>query len=247
MSTPSQKKILITRPQEKAERTAKDIASFGMVGMVAPVLDVRAMAFSMPDLSLYGGLLFTSARAVDIFAKSLPARSFGFSLPVFTVGDQTAEAARKARFSDVRSASGDVTDLVDLVASQTGDAPYLHVRGKHVSAPLHVLLGARGIQAEILTVYETCFVDAFTPEVITAICEGKVQAVMLYSARSAQAFEGLVMAHNLTDAFADIKVLSISEAVLGYVRSIPWGGQYVAKTPDKHSFYALLQRVCAAA
>jgi len=57
-------------------------------------------------------LAFTSRNGVAAFA----ALSDDRSLPVFTVGDATAEAARTAGFAAVRSAAGALEDLARLLA-----------------------------------------------------------------------------------------------------------------------------------
>ena len=56
-------------------------------------------------------LVFTSANGVAAFAALTPDRA----LPVFTVGDATAEAARAAGFAAVRSAGGDIGMLAALL------------------------------------------------------------------------------------------------------------------------------------
>lgn len=233
--------ILITRPAEKAERTAEALQALGHDAMIAPVLDVQRLSFDTPDVDAYSEILFTSGHGVAYFAAALDAKSAHYKLPVFCVGDKTAYVAQQVGFKDVRSAGGDVGALVDLVA-QAGavEKPYLHVRGTHVSDPLHVLLGAKGIAVEILRVYETSFADAFSPDIVRAIKGGDVSAVMLYSARSAQAFAQLVEHHDLVGALAGIKLLSISKAVLGYVQSYQWRAVAVAERPDQASLFALI-------
>jgi len=237
--------ILITRPLAKAEETARDIVMLGFNSMISPVLDVEPVSFEMPDASGCGGLLFTSAHGVECFVDQLEAQSPFYDVIAYCVGDHTAQAARQAGFENVMSASGEVDDLVDMVVRDPASLPYLHVRGKHVSAPLHVLLGACDVQVNIVQVYDTVFAPAFSEDALQAFRLGHIQAVMLYSSRSAESFAALVDRHDLAGALASVKVLSISDAVLGYVQSYPWMAKYVAKKPDRSSLYALLQDVCA--
>jgi uroporphyrinogen-III synthase len=235
-------RILITRPEEKAEQTASDLIAMGHEVMIAPALTVKAMDFDVPDMAGHDGILFTSGNAVAIFSEALGGAHAAHDVPVFCVGDASAEAARGAGFKDVKSACGDVHDLARMV-EQDGRAGgrYLHVRGKHVSQPLHVMLGAKGFAVDLLQVYETAFADEFSTDVMNAIKGGNIDAVMFYSARSAQGFMQVMEAAGLFDSLRSIKALLISRAVLGCVQPEYWNNTYIAETTDQPGMYALLE------
>src|SRR5262245_272902 len=107
------KRVAITRAQPGADETAARLRALGAEPVIAPLPTIAPCAF---DTSVAGAdaLLFTSSNGVRVFPDVGGARA----VPVLAVGDATAEAARGAGFSDVRSADGDVEKLAAL-ARQT--------------------------------------------------------------------------------------------------------------------------------
>ncbi len=84
-----------------------------------------------------------------------PACKTLFKLPLFAVGQRSADAARQAGFADVTSADGDVRDLVQLIAARHADAsaPLLYLAGEDRAADLVAELAVHGIAAEMVVVY----------------------------------------------------------------------------------------------
>ena len=101
MSGHGRGRVWVTRAQPGADRTADRLLALGYVPVVLPLLALEAIFQPNPDLSDVWALAFTSRNAVTAFAPLTPDRA----LPVFAVGDATAEAARAAGFADVRSAA----------------------------------------------------------------------------------------------------------------------------------------------
>ncbi|HZV83435.1 MAG TPA: uroporphyrinogen-III synthase [Brevundimonas sp.] len=95
-----------------AGETAGRLRSLGYDPVVAPLLRIRPVPQPTPDLDGVAALVFTSRNGVAAFASLCGG---GRSLPVFTVGAATAEAARAAGFASVRSADGDLADLARLL------------------------------------------------------------------------------------------------------------------------------------
>ena len=71
------------------------------------------------------------------------------ALPVFAVGERTAQAAREQGFTDVTSAEGNVSDLADLVAARlTPPARLLYLAGEERAGDLAGALRAKGFAVE---------------------------------------------------------------------------------------------------
>src|ERR1700742_924205 len=106
-------RLLVTRPEPDATRTAEALRARGHEALVAPLLATLTIAadFAGP----HDGVLMTSANAARALAVH-PRRGELTRLTCFTVGGRTAEAARNGGFSDTVSADGALGDLVDLVA-----------------------------------------------------------------------------------------------------------------------------------
>src|SRR4051812_35315276 len=89
---------------------------------IAPVADAKF------DPASFDAIIMTSGNAARaLTAHPLLRRSL--ELPVFAVGEQTAQAARNAGFSRVVSADGDAADLLNLIRDQGGAARLLYLAG----------------------------------------------------------------------------------------------------------------------
>ena len=84
--------ILVTRPQPDNARTAAALRVQGYVALAAPMLRFEKVMFSLDVEADFGAVIVTSANALRGLADQ-PAASSLFRLPVFSVGDRTAQAA----------------------------------------------------------------------------------------------------------------------------------------------------------
>lgn len=142
--------------------------------MVAPLLEIRPLE-AVVDLNGVAALAFTSRNGVDAFAGLSPERS----LPVFAVGDATAEAARACGFGRVRSADGALADLAALLAAEAPRDGLLLVPGAlEPAGDLAALLAGRP-RARALPVYEAVETGVAPPR--------SFDAVLIQSARAARA------------------------------------------------------------
>lgn len=169
------KRIWITRAQPEAEATAERIRALGYEPVVAPVIEVQP-AGDVPSLEGIDALAFTSRNGVRAFAALSPERG----LPVFTVGDATAEAAQEAGFGDVASASGDLAALGRLIASRRGGlkGTVLYAAPEEPAGDLVGALAEQGVQARSKVVYRTA-PAAFSPP-------PDIFAVLVHSAKAAR-------------------------------------------------------------
>ncbi|HEY1223789.1 MAG TPA: uroporphyrinogen-III synthase [Brevundimonas sp.] len=166
------RRVWVTRAEPGAGRTAARLTALGFEPLVAPVLEVRPLT-PVIDLSGVAALAFTSINGVEAFA----ARQSERTLPVFTVGDATAEAARGAGFSDVRSASGDVHALARLLAD-AAPGPVLAPGAAEPAGDLAALLAGK-VAVRSLPVYEAVETDIPAP--------AGFDAVLAHSPRAARA------------------------------------------------------------
>ena len=176
-------RLVVTRPQADGERTARGLRARGHQVLVAPLMRVEPVTADCSGG--WGALIVTSANAPGALAAD-PARAALLKLPVFAVGRRSADAARQAGFSDVTAAGGDVRDLVRLIAERRADAsgPLLYLAGEDRAADLIGELSVHGIAAEMRIVYRAV-TTPFPPELIAALKNGEIDAVLHFSRRSA--------------------------------------------------------------
>lgn len=138
--------VWITRAQPGAQATARRVEALGFTALIDPLLEIRDLS-PVVDLTGVTALAFTSANGVEAFARLTPARD----LPVFAVGEATAQAAHAAGFARPSSADGDVEALARLIA-ETHPGPVLCVGAREPAADLPALLAEAGVDATALAV-----------------------------------------------------------------------------------------------
>jgi uroporphyrinogen-III synthase len=172
-------RIWVTRAEPGASRTASRLRALGHEPLTVPVLAVQALTPRF-DLGDVGALAFTSGNGVRAFADL----SAGRALPVFAVGEATAQAARAAGFANVLSADGDVAALAALIAASK-DRVAGAVLFAGAAAPAGDLIGAlasAGVAARALAVYETVALAAEPPP--------GAEALLVHSPKAAEALAG---------------------------------------------------------
>ncbi len=161
------KRVWITRAEPGAARTAARLRDMGYEPIVAPLLAIEHLTPPVPDLASFAALAFTSINGVAAFAALTPRRD----LPVFAVGDATAQAAHDAGFADVRSAAGDLHALARLIAGAMADADVLVSQAETPAGDFTAALNAaraRNVSIQSLTVYRAIETSAEAPALFDA-------------------------------------------------------------------------------
>src|SRR3569833_2173649 len=178
-------RIAITRPEPNGERSAKALRAQGHDVLLAPLMRIETAAADLAGQ--WSAVVVTSANAPAALAGD--ALRALLALPVFAVGARSADAARTAGFRDVTSADGDVHRLVSLVVERhRGSAPLLYLAGEHRAADFVGVLAQHGIEARTRVVYRTVTAP-FPPLLVDAVRDGTLDAVVLYSALSAENYK----------------------------------------------------------
>lgn len=232
--------VLVTRPQPAADELAEKLRREGFEVYLAPMTEYVDIAAAVPDLGGYQGIIFTSAQAVNLFAQAHQERA-----PiVFAVGDATAQAASKAGFSRVYSASGGGDDVANLIRSKKHDlhiSKVLHLCGEDTAQDLQSSLGGDGITVDRVPIYKAQFMDALPEDVGRALAEGDVSTVTLFSARTAANFARIMRQQDLKGVSADLEAVCLSDRVAAEIRALPWRAIRIAKNPHLESVLDILR------
>src|SRR5262245_13671221 len=93
-------RVLVTRPEPGASRTARRLAEQGFEPVVLPLTEIRPLpADHFPDSANIDAVAATSANAIRHAPRRLISTLTG--KPVFAVGGGTARATRNAGFATV--------------------------------------------------------------------------------------------------------------------------------------------------
>jgi uroporphyrinogen-III synthase len=179
-------RVLVTRPIEDSERTADALRVAGHEPLVVPLFEIQPLVHDIP--ASVDAFIATSANALR-HARLTPAHC---TLPICTVGDATAAAAKKAGFVAIRSADGDSTDLAALLKRTL--KPGAHI-GYLAGIPRQDdTLRALSGQFTLLTLetYRTVAVETLPEGISAGLASGRIDAVLHFSPRSAQVFADLI-------------------------------------------------------
>jgi len=180
-------RLLLTRPEPDAQRTATVLRTQGHHVIIAPLLRIAPVADAQIGAGPWAAILITSANAVSAVVAHARATEL-HALPVFAVGRRSADAMAAAGFADVTSADGNVSDLARLVAARMRPtAPLLYLAGEDRSGNLAGDLRARGFAVETAVIYRAIAALSLPPGTADALAGG-IDGVLHFSRRSAEVF-----------------------------------------------------------
>jgi uroporphyrinogen-III synthase len=231
-------RVLITRPGEDGTALAEVLEARGIKTVIEPLLAIKYIDGSALDFGGVQALLLTSANGVRALARRTDHRD----IPVYAVGDSTATAARKAGFVQVHSAAGNVETLVGLVKEilDPKDGLLLHIAGSEVAGDLIGLIENAGFECTRKILYEAIAERSLKSSTIASFKDRQIDAVSLYSPRSAENFVELIRKARLVRPCQNITAICLSRAVADKVSEIQWLDVLIAKEPNQHALLKLI-------
>jgi uroporphyrinogen-III synthase len=197
--------VLLTRPLEDSRALAEILETGGIDPLIWPLTRIVPTGTALKFPPATGGLLFTSANGV----RALAALTGRRDLPALCVGKATAQAARKAGFSDCFAAGGDARALVDL-ARRSGIREFFHPRGRDAAGDLKGWLAESGQTVTEAVLYRAEETGPPPAPVADALARGAVGLVTVWSRRG-----GAILARHLAStnaSLANTGLLAISPA-----------------------------------
>lgn len=180
-------RVLVTRPEADAARTAAALRARGHEAIIAPLLSIEILSTTELGAGPWSALLVTSANAVRAIAGHRRADELR-GIAVFAVGAHSAQDMRAAGFRQVTSADGNIGDLARLVAATlTKGASLLYLAGEERAGDLAGLLRAQDFAVQTVVVYRAMAAENLPRHVADALTAG-VDAVLHFSRRSAEAY-----------------------------------------------------------
>jgi uroporphyrinogen-III synthase len=231
-------RLLVTRPQDDADKFASLLRARGHEPVVAPLMEVHFLAGPPIDLDGIQAVLVTSANGVRAFT----ARSSRRDLTVYAVGPQTAEAARQAGFILVVSAEGDSAALVETVAHQADPVKgtLLHAAGTETAGRVRQTLQAHGFRVEIAILYEARPTEVLPATAADGLRSENLDGVLLFSPRSAKTFACLVIAAGLSAHCARLVAFCISPATAEGLNGLNFSRVAIAGAPNQEAILGLI-------
>lgn len=180
-------RLLVTRPEPDAARTAAALRSRGHSVVIAPLMRIEPLADAAISTGPWAAVLVTSANIAHVIAGH-PKRAELIRLPVFAVGDRSAQAMRGLGCARVVSAGGDAGDLARTVAAHFNPpARLLYLAGENRSGDLAGELRAKGFAVETIAIYRAVASEILPVAATDALARG-ADGVLHFSRRSSEAY-----------------------------------------------------------
>jgi len=200
-------RVVLTRSSEEAAATAKRLSALGYTPLFASALTIRPTGTTPPD-GAFDALIATSAAAFTVLAPERYAKLA--SLPLYVVGERTAEVAARIGLAAPRAIAPGAATLAALICDRLPQkSRALYLAGRDRTADIEEALGAAGHRVAVCEIYEAPAREAWSAEEAKAFAEGDV--ALYYSRRSAEITVALAERAGLSEKLRAILHLCISE------------------------------------
>ncbi|RFB78202.1 uroporphyrinogen-III synthase [Methylovirgula sp. 4M-Z18] len=229
-------RILVTRAQEDAARTAERLNALGQEVLLAPVLDIVPTGEACPR-GAFDALALTSAHALGAVDPA-DVHDF-FAADLFVVGDRGAQMARKIGFTGPIEVA---VDAAALAADILRAAPrrVLYLAGRERKPGFEAALAQAGISLQVWETYDARAALMVPPAVLNALAQGQIDAVLHYSRRSAEIFRDLILAANLRAPLNELHHHCLSADVADALAQVPAIRMHIAAAATEEALFATL-------
>ena len=231
-------RLLITRDEAGAERTALALRAEGHEPIVAPLFGIEILSEVAPEDGPWDAILLTSVNALRGVCTW---KGRWRDVPAFAVGDRTAQAMREQGFTAVTSATGDVNDLADLIVARlTPPARLLYLAGEERVGDLAGVLRAKNFAVDLVQVYRVVAAQTLPPTAAAALV-GEIDGVLHFSRSSAEAFLTAARNSGLLEAALSKPVhYCLSARIAEPLRQAGAADVRAAERPDEAALLALI-------
>lgn len=227
-------RIAVTRPEEDAGALRAKLEALGHAVVMVPLLTIAPREGVTIPKRDWQAIAVTSANGI----RALPEGHGLASIRTLTVGPQSLKAATAAGFA-AEAHGGDVDGLAAFVrgALDPRKGPILYLSGAETAGDLEGQLTAAGFDCHRAVLYDAAPATGLGVAE-SALREGEIDAVLLYSPRTARIWRRLAEEAGLAEAAGRIRNFCLSRNVASV---LPEGwARHVPETPDEQAMLALL-------
>lgn len=228
-------RVLILRPEPQASEMARVLNDAGIETEIEPLLtirperDVAARVLAGPRPL---ALLVTSRNGVSALCREGIADEM-LTIPLIAVGPATGAAARQAGFRDVTVGNGDADGVVAAVRRRFSppEGQLVLVAGEDRSGDIDLKLAEHGFAIDIIVAYRAERRDCLDSDKIAALMTGKIDAVVVASARTSASLAAALDAGGVKGRLERPVLVAISAAAAQPVAAC-FARVRIARRPD---------------
>jgi uroporphyrinogen-III synthase len=227
-------RIALTRPGEDAGPLKAKLEAMGHEVVMAPLMTIRTRSDVEIPARPWQAIAVTSANGI----RALPETERLNTIRTLTVGPQSLKAAL-ARGLPAESHGGDVNGLAAFIRAELDPkaGPVLYLSGAETAGDLEGQLAAAGFDCHRAVLYDAVPSDTLGAAE-DALRQGSIDAVLLYSPRTAKLWLQRVAEAGLLHNAAHIRNFCLSRNVASVLPE-DWAKE-VPQTPDEQAMLALL-------
>lgn len=218
------RRLLVLRPEPGASATVSRARLRGLDAIAIPLFKVEPVDWQAPDPSEFEALLLSSATAVRFGKGQLEVLR---ALPVYAVGQASAQAAREAGFEVAGIGDGGIDQLLASIGPR--------LRLLHLCGEDRTSTEGAGQRIAPLVVYRA------RPLAEVDLRGAASSVALIHSPRAGERFASLVDRASIDKAA--IAIAAISPAAAAAVGA-GWGVVESAESPDDDALLALAERLC---
>ncbi len=180
-----------------------------------PLIEIKYLDITLPDLSIYDGVITTSIHA----KASLP-----YNYPCYDIGDYAPTAK----------------ELVNRVIrdNQDKNLRLLYIRGADISFDMKEALSQYHVD-ELIS-YEAVAIDCFSNELVESFKNNGISTVIFFSKRTSEIFVRLAVKHDVMGYLGNIKALCISDSMVECLYPVFGNNIEVSNSPDAQAMARMM-------
>jgi uroporphyrinogen-III synthase len=237
-------RVLVTRPALSGARTARKLEAHGHEALLLPLTKAvhDADTAQAALAATTGPIAITSAEAIRALQSLSAALAPHLQRPLFAVGKATADEAAKSGFTTVFHTGSGGEELADLIATKhatLAGQPLTYLAGAPRAAGLEARLPHHGIAVNIVECYRMIPIDPSDTE-LQKILGDRPEAILFYSAHSAERFFGLDFIGRHIDLLKNIRLLCLGATIATIIPYALQSQVEIAATAEEDSLLGLL-------
>lgn len=220
-------RVLIIRQEEEAIPLTNILRENGVLSYVSPLFTPRF--FPLPPLGNAQGLIITSKNAL----RAIKDQEALKNLPLYAVGDKTAELAAHFGFKKIFSASGDNKALCALIQQKAFRSKEIlwYLSGKIIKGDSIGQLTQKGFAVRRQVVYDLQAERSLPPSLEHTLTQREISHILFFSPHTTEIFLTLLTEARLEAIACEMTALCISPDVVKKAVRLPWKKVWVSPKP----------------